>query len=393
MTPLVDTHFMPDIQSSLKSSRYIVLRKLGEGVTSSTWLVRDTLSSPQMYAAAKILTYEATADQLCVRELEFLQTITRGAETNDSEEGFEHLPFLYDHFTIDVGGPGNTAQTHLCLIQTLFSTSVSALRRSAPTQSLPIYMVRSFIYMTLQALQTLHSLHIIHTDLKLDNILFSNAQFSYDADLERYLLEHPAEVDSEGVPKSQPLPNEWTHETSALQAERMTVALVDYGHAEWAEKPMAKNFCPMALRPPEVILAAGVSTAVDIWAIGCLTFELLVGRWLFSPEDGGDDWTQEDDHLAKMMELTGQFDFPQSVLERSQLKDKYFDETGNLLRVPELIPVKLEDAISNYKIQALDDNDIREAADFIRSCLHLDWTQRKTAEELLKHPFALQAFS
>lgn len=54
----------------------------------------------------------------------------------------------------------------------------------------------------------------------------------------------------------------------------------------------------------------------------------MVGRWLFTPEDGGDDWSFEDDHLAKMLELSGQISFPKSVLGRAKLRDKYFDKDG-----------------------------------------------------------------
>lgn len=57
------------------------------------------------------------------------------------------------------------------------------------------------------------------------------------------------------------------------------------------------------------------------------TFELLVGRWLFDPEDAQPDWSVEDDHLAKMMELTGQ-KFPDTMLARAKERDKYFDKDG-----------------------------------------------------------------
>lgn len=62
---------------------------------------------------------------------------------------------------------------------------------------------------------------------------------------------------------------------------------------------------PLELRAPEVILGLPWSTPVDIWSLGCCTFELLTGAWLFNPkpEDG---WTVEDDALAKMIEYTGE---------------------------------------------------------------------------------------
>jgi serine/threonine-protein kinase SRPK3 len=127
-------------------------------------------------------------------------------------------------------------------------------------------------------------------DLKLDNILFSNALYSNDEKLEQYLEDHPSE-EEDAEPKPQPIPHEWTFETSAYQAERMTVALIDFGHggpslfsmkelgtiltiffpAERAgEEPQAEGFSAPALRAPEIILSSGFGSGLDIWAIGCL---------------------------------------------------------------------------------------------------------------------------
>jgi hypothetical protein len=56
------------------------------------------------------------------------------------------------------------------------------------------------------------------------------------------------------------------------------------------------------------------------------TFELLTGHWLFNPVHGP-TWRIEDDHLAKMMELTGER-FSEETLARSQKRGDYFDEGG-----------------------------------------------------------------
>ncbi|KAJ4489376.1 kinase-like domain-containing protein [Lentinula edodes] len=381
-------HFPARLGAPLQDGRYTILRKLGEGLTATTWLIRDERISDSKYVAAKILTAEATldVDQGIVRELEFLKEVAKNAEERDNE-GFEHLPTLLDNFIAT--SPGGTR--HLCLVQTLFSTSVSALRRSALTKSLPAYMVRNILYMVLQALDTLHSLDIIHTDVKLDNILFTNALYSLDDAMDRFLAAHPAETGGDS-PRSQPIPHEWTYETEAFQAERMTVALVDLGHAQRAgEQPTAAGFSAQALRAPEVILWSDIGPKMDIWAIGCLTFELLVGRWLFDPEDAQPDWSVEDDHLAKMMELTGQ-KFPDTTLARAKERDKYFDKNGDLLRIPDLVPVKLEDAMANYNIPGLTKDEIELAANFIRDCLRFDYKERASAKELIKHPFLKNVF-
>lgn len=58
--------------------------------------------------------------------------------------------------------------------------------------------------------------------------------------------------------------------------------------------PTADCFGALGLRAPETILQSDFGSAADIWAVGCITFELLVGRWLVHPEEG-EDWKLEDE--------------------------------------------------------------------------------------------------
>ena len=64
-----------------------------------------------------------------------------------------------------------------------------------------------------------------------------------------------------------------------------------------------------------------------------------MGGWLFHPEQG-EDRTLEDDHLAKMMELTGQT-FPTKMLERAKLRNEYFDDGGMSLHYSVTAPDEL----------------------------------------------------
>jgi len=111
-----------------------------------------------------------------------------------------------------------------------------------------------------------------------------------------------------------------------------------------------------------------------------------------------------------MMELAGEA-FPVSMLERANRRKEFFDDagmsvvsfmivsaktlhgTGNLLRIPELITFSLKDAMKNYKIPNLSEDEIKAAAEFIRACLKLDYVDRATAKDLQKHRFLADAFT
>ena len=65
--------------------------------------------------------------------------------------------------------------------------------------------------------------------------------------------------------------------------------------------------------------------------------------------------------------------------------------TGNLQRIPDLMLVPMENAISVYNV--VPKEEVEPAAEFIRSCLRLDPLKRPGASELEKHPWLAKAFS
>jgi serine/threonine-protein kinase SRPK3 len=97
------------------------------------------------------------------------------------------------------------------------------------------------------------------------------------------------------------------------------------------------------LHAPEVVLRAGYDCKIDIWAVGCMVsnscgvagchisinlqaFELLTGKQAFDPQ-GGSGFSIDDEHLSRMLELTGQT-FSPSMLGRSELRDMFFNNDG-----------------------------------------------------------------
>ncbi|KAK0244246.1 hypothetical protein EDD85DRAFT_191461 [Armillaria nabsnona] len=116
---------------------------------------------------------------------------------------------------------------------------------------------------------------------------------------------------------------------------------------------------------------------VDIWAFGCLIFELITGRGLFKYEpDLKYNLDEPNFMLYQMICYTGE-DFRAEQLSVSPLAAQFFDSTSN----PPLFDYPFEIFIRSYKV--IEEADVLSTAAFLRRCLRLDPTKRASAAELL----------
>ncbi|KAJ7578498.1 kinase-like domain-containing protein [Mycena floridula] len=200
--------------------------------------------------------------------------------------------------------------------------------------------------------------------LRLDNILLTCNHDSNEQRLGQLLLDQPPLVErlvaagAEYYPivRSQPIPSDFHWDDSAHEFELLNMYLGDFGSAERLDplhKSKRNDVSPPELRAPEVILGSGYDSKADIWALGCLD------TGFSNPQL--DSWTAEDDHLAKMMELTGET-FPEELRNPN-----FFDAAGKILNKDEIVP----------------------AAAFLRDHLHLNPDNRPSASELEIHPWVL----
>jgi serine/threonine protein kinase len=164
------------------------------------------------------------------------------------------------------------------------------------------------------------------------------------------------------------------------------VKVVDLGNACWTFKHFTDDIQTRQYRSPEVLLGADYNTSADMWSLGCIVFELLTGDLLFDPRSGS-KWDREEDHLAMMMELVG--NFPASVYRKGKRASQYFSSVGELRNIAELKFWPLEDVLMDkYRFS---EEDAKGVAAFLTPVLTADPAVRATAKECVAHPWLVDA--
>jgi serine/threonine protein kinase len=178
--------------------------------------------------------------------------------------------------------------------------------------------------------------------------------------------------------------DEFREKTSALDIEyhNAHVKIVDLGNACWTNKHFTEDIQTRQYRSPEVLVGCGYDTTADMWSFACVIFELLTGDLLFDPRTGT-KWDREEDHLAMMIELCG--DFPRNMTTNGKNSQKYFNKRGDLHHIHQLKYWPLYDVLHDkYR---LPEQDAEEIASFLMQCLTIDPTERASAYECLAHPW------
>ncbi|KAK2959156.1 putative serine/threonine protein kinase [Blattamonas nauphoetae] len=240
------------------TKRYKIIRFLGEGtfgVVLKCW-DRNTRS----YVAIKVIKAQEKYTRAARIEVDILEKVTK-----QDPLGNNHCIRLLDAFDYE-GQP--------CLVFDEYGQSLYDIVRHNRYRGFPLDVIRDVGRQLVAGVKFLHEeLNLIHTDLKLENILFKTTDFKKLKlkSGENYYL---------------PLNTQ--------------IVIIDMGSATFATHHHSSLVCTRHYRPPEVVLGLGWSYPVDIWSIGCILYEMYTGTPLFLTHDNIE-------HLAMMQKALGDF--------------------------------------------------------------------------------------
>ncbi|KNZ77470.1 Protein kinase dsk1 [Termitomyces sp. J132] len=356
-----------DFEEVVGRGEWIIKRKLGWGISSSTWLALD--QTRKCYVAIKVLktSENMRADLGHSFEFEALQAVT---VTRTPSPHILKLRAAFNH--MGKGRDGN----HLCYVTQLHGGNVARLIGDG-TVPFPFPLAKRIILHTLRGIAHMHKHGGNMSDEDITSWLISDPSRRHDPE------DSPDGIVEAAVSQPFPLP-------SVDDAMERTFLLGDYSHAQPCSERPPESIAILPHRPPENVILCPWNEKTDIWQFGCLVYdlpfqayELVTSQWLF-------DWNHHPEYgpevnlLYQMMNVTGER-FSVAELSKGQKTRDYFDQDGSLL-------TKLPYVDDNYslkmkKLKHLSDVDIASTSQLLSRCLRLHPADRPSAADLLSDPF------
>ncbi|KAH9004230.1 kinase-like protein [Lactarius hatsudake] len=162
------------------------------------------------------------------------------------------------------------------------------------------------------------------------------------------------------------------------------VKIADLGNATPSKRHYTEDIQTRQYRSPEAIIGrADWDHRVDVWSVACVVFELLTAEYLFEPQSQGQVFSKDDDHLAQIIELLG--DFPPRVKQGGRYSRDLFDHKGALRYIKHLKPWPLNRVMREKYL--FEHAEADALCSFLEPMLALDMRERASAGEMVNHPW------
>jgi serine/threonine-protein kinase SRPK3 len=326
---------------------YNILYSIGSGSSSTVWLAYKL--DNQLFYAIKVQNPE---DYKAGKE-----EITFALKLPKEPKVFNNVIEYFDYVDSD-------NNKYLCSVWNLHCCSVDTLLRKGHFKSgFNEKQLKNIMLQLTTAVSILHNkFNVFHGDLKTDNILVKGVNSKDKYVINRYLeldfqnkyikekkifwesLGKKPETINRMPSKDKLMLRKIIHKEimtiimneikehnvsySYNNNDLISISLSDFGTVCDVDDSYISSFGTRYYMAPEIILMGKCKLPVDIWALGCIMFELATCDLLFNPIK--DHNFSRDYYHLKLIEETCEM-FPNTFLSKTQLSKKFFYNNSNRL--------------------------------------------------------------
>jgi serine/threonine-protein kinase PRP4 len=326
----------------IMDGRYEVYSAYGRGVFSTVLRAKDItyfqqaqIINTQTEVAIKVI--RENEKMCCAAKLERVLLSKLALTSSD----YKHVITLVGHFEYN---------SHFCLtFEPMDMNLRTCIKKFGRNVGINLHAVRNYTVLMLLSLKHLKKNGILHADIKPDNIL--------------------------------------------VDKNRKVVKICDLGSAMLAEDiEITPYLVSRFYRPPEVILGLPYDSSMDLWSVGCVIFELFIGRILFPGKTNND-------MVKQIMDVKGPI--PKKILRKGAFTERHFD-----LSIPstpfcyvdidnaskkKIRTILYSSAVKNFsdliRKHDVDKSKTAKLADLLERMMIIDPEKRISLNQALKHPF------
>ncbi|KAG7194457.1 Dual specificity protein kinase clk3 [Scheffersomyces spartinae] len=284
-----DGHYIIKV-NEMFANRFVILKLLGQGTFGKVIDCYDELNKQRV--AVKIIRNIPKYRDAAKIELRILLTIKKF-----DNENLNHCIHLRECF--DFRG-------HICIVTDLMKISLFDFLEKNKYIAFPGSHIQAIAKQLIRSVTFLHDLNLIHTDLKPENILLYDDSYVrkrlYSSTIINSFIRQASSMSNKTLIGNGNDSGAGTRARKVPKTSKVlnnpSILIIDFGLAIFNDEYHAAIVLTRHYRAPEIVLGTGWSFSCDMWSVGCIMVELIIGEALFRTHDNLE-------HLAMIERVCG----------------------------------------------------------------------------------------
>lgn len=282
-----DGHYIIKV-NEMFANRFVILKLLGQGTFGKVIDCYDELNKQRV--AVKIIRNIPKYRDAAKIELRILLTIKKF--DNENLNHCIHLRECFDY------------RGHICIVTDLMKISLFDFLEKNKYIAFPGSHIQAIAKQLIRSVTFLHDLNLIHTDLKPENILLYDDSYLrkklYSSTIVNSYIRQASSLTSKSLVGNESGAGVRTRKSPKTSKilNNPLIQIIDFGLAIFNDEYHAAIVSTRHYRAPEIVLGTGWSFPCDMWSVGCILVELIIGEALFRTHDNLE-------HLAMIERVCG----------------------------------------------------------------------------------------